>query len=59
MLGIEFDRDASAVQAGARAAGVIVRAAGNNVVMSPPLVITDDQLRRLSQVLIEQVMAFG
>ena len=55
MLGIEFDRDASAVQAGARAAGVIVRAAGNNVVMSPPLVITEEQLSRLAQVVIEQV----
>lgn len=55
MLGIELDRDASSVQAGARADGVIVRAAGNNIVLSPPLVITDEQLETLARVLTTHV----
>lgn len=57
MLGVELDRDAAQVQAGARAAGVIVRASGVNIVLSPPLVISEEQVDRLAQVLIEQVKA--
>jgi PLP-dependent transaminase len=65
MLGIELhDRDpsavqAGAVQAGARADGVIVRASGASIVLSPPLVITERQVDRLVRVLDEQVRACG
>ncbi|TCO54378.1 aspartate aminotransferase family protein [Actinocrispum wychmicini] len=59
MLGIELDRDAASVQAGARADGLIVRAAGNNIVLSPPLVITDDQADTLVRVVSKHVRAIG
>lgn len=55
MLGIELDRDTAPVQAGARADGVIVRASGTNIVLSPPLVITEEQLDTLARVLIKHV----
>ncbi len=52
MLGIELVAgDAAAVQAGCRANGVIVRATGQKVVLSPPLVIEPDQADRLVSVL--------
>lgn len=58
MLGIELhDRDTSGVQAGARADGVIVRAAGTSIVLSPPLVMTDGQADRLVHVLDVHVRA--
>lgn len=41
MLGVEFDRDAASVQATAWSDGVIVRVPGTNVVLPPPLVITE------------------
>lgn len=59
MLGIELDRDATAVQSGARDDGVIVRAAGNTIVLSPPLVITEEQVDTLAQVLSAHVKAAG
>ncbi|SPT63880.1 aspartate aminotransferase family protein [Actinomadura madurae] len=59
MLGVELDRDAAQVQAGARADGVIVRASGANIVLSPPLVITEDQVDTLAQVLIKHVTAIA
>jgi PLP-dependent transaminase len=55
MLGIELDRDATAVQSGARADGVIVRASGNTIVLSPPIVISDEQLDTLARVLSAHV----
>jgi adenosylmethionine-8-amino-7-oxononanoate aminotransferase len=57
MLGIELaeDRDASAVAAGAREDGVIVRATGQKIVMSPPLVIERDQADRIADVLARQL----
>ncbi|MBL1110823.1 aspartate aminotransferase family protein [Streptomyces sp. 110] len=57
MLGIELDRDSSSVQAGARADGVVVRASGPSIVLSPPLVITEQQIDTLAQVLISHVKA--
>ncbi|WP_158880248.1 aspartate aminotransferase family protein [Amycolatopsis anabasis] len=57
MLGVELDRDAASVQSGARADGLIVRAAGNNIVLSPPLVITDEQAGTLVRVVREHVEA--
>ncbi|WP_410652799.1 aspartate aminotransferase family protein [Amycolatopsis sp. cmx-4-54] len=59
MLGIELDRDAASVQAGARTDGVIIRAAGSNIVISPPLVITDEQADTLVDVVSTHVRAAG
>ena len=59
MLGVELDQAAAAVQTGARAQGVLVRASGNNIVISPPLVITEEQVDRLAEVLLEQVRNIG
>ena len=52
-VGVELtgDRDAGRVSAGARRNGVIVRASGQKIVMSPPLVIERDQLDFLADVL--------
>jgi putrescine aminotransferase len=57
MLGIELagDRDAAPVAAGAREDGVIVRATGQKIVMSPPLVIERDQADRVVDVLARQL----
>lgn len=56
MLGIEIDgADAAPVAVGARSAGVIVRATGQKIVLSPPLVVTDAQADRIVSVLTEQV----
>jgi adenosylmethionine-8-amino-7-oxononanoate aminotransferase len=57
MLGIELDedRDAAPVAAGARDDGVIVRATGQKIVMSPPLVVTRDQVDRVVDVLGRQL----
>ncbi|MFC6882264.1 MULTISPECIES: aspartate aminotransferase family protein [Actinomadura] len=58
MLGVEFtDGDTSGVQAGCRAEGVIVRASGSSIVLSPPLVISEEQLDTLARVLTAQVEA--
>jgi putrescine aminotransferase len=52
MLGIEITGDdASPVAAGARAQGVIVRATGQKIVLSPPLVIEQSQVERIAEVL--------
>ncbi|GAB3504598.1 aspartate aminotransferase family protein [Amycolatopsis cihanbeyliensis] len=59
MLGVELDRDAASVQAGARRDGLIVRAAGTNIIISPPLVISDEQARTLVRVVREHVTAAG
>jgi len=59
MLGVELHADASSVQAGARADGVIVRASGTSIVLSPPLVMTDGQADRLVRVLDAHVRACG
>jgi PLP-dependent transaminase len=59
MLGVELHDDASSVQAGARADGVIVRASGTSIVLSPPLVMTDGQADRLVRVLDAHVRACG
>ncbi|TDB89255.1 aspartate aminotransferase family protein [Actinomadura sp. KC216] len=59
MLGVELDpsADAAGVQAGARADGVIVRASGDTIVLSPPLVIDEPQLDTLARVLTKHVAA--
>jgi adenosylmethionine-8-amino-7-oxononanoate aminotransferase len=53
MFGIELSGidDASPVEAGARRRGVIVRATGQKIVMSPPLVVERTQLDRIADAL--------
>ena len=57
MLGIELagDRDGAPVAAGARRNGVIVRASGQKVVLSPPLVIELEQADRIVEVLLAEL----
>ena len=57
MLGIELTdgHDAAPVAAGARDDGVIVRATGQKIVMSPPLVIERAQVERVVDVLARQL----
>jgi PLP-dependent transaminase len=56
MLGIELARgDAAAVQAGCRRSGVIVRATGQKIVLSPPLVIERVQGDRIVQAVSQEV----
>ena len=56
MLGIELSEgDAAGVERGARKAGVIVRATGQKIVLSPPLVIEREQLDRIADVLGEEL----
>jgi adenosylmethionine-8-amino-7-oxononanoate aminotransferase len=59
MLGIELsgDRDAAPVAAGARRNRVIVRASGQKIVMSPPLVIEEAQADRIADVLVAELRA--
>ncbi|WIV53493.1 aspartate aminotransferase family protein [Amycolatopsis nalaikhensis] len=59
MLGIEFDgaTPTAPVQAGCRADGVVVRASGASIVLSPPLVITEAQVDTLADVLCRHVAA--
>jgi PLP-dependent transaminase len=57
MLGIELagDRDAAQVAAGALEQGVVVRASGQKIVMSPPFVIEDDQAGRIVDVVSSEL----
>jgi PLP-dependent transaminase len=57
MLGVELagDRDAAPVAAGALQQGVVVRASGQKIVMSPPFVIEDEQADRVIDVLVEEL----
>jgi putrescine aminotransferase len=57
MLGIELagERDAGPVAAAALERGVVVRASGQKVVMSPPFVIEDAQAGLIVDVLSEEL----
>jgi adenosylmethionine-8-amino-7-oxononanoate aminotransferase len=57
MLGVELDEgvDAAPVAAGALEQGVVVRASGQKIVMSPPLVIEPDQADRIVDTLLDQL----
>lgn len=58
MLGIELSHgDAATVQAGCRESGVIVRATGQKIVLSPPLVIEREQCDRISDALERELRA--
>jgi adenosylmethionine-8-amino-7-oxononanoate aminotransferase len=52
MAGLELQvEDATELSGRIRAAGVIVRATGQKIVMSPPLVISPEQVDRIVDVL--------
>jgi PLP-dependent transaminase len=57
MAGIELHPPADGADLAdrVRAAGVIVRATGQKVVLSPPLVITPEQIDRLAEVLVTEL----
>jgi PLP-dependent transaminase len=57
MAGIELapGYDAAPVAAGARRAGVIVRATAQKIVLSPPLVVEEVQLDRIAEVLSQEL----
>jgi putrescine aminotransferase len=57
MLGIELDadRDAAPVAARARRGRVIVRASGQKIVLSPPLVLEEEQADRIVGVLLGEL----
>jgi PLP-dependent transaminase len=56
MLGIELEAgDASAVQAGCRERGVIVRATGQKIVLSPPFVIEHQHLDHIADSLAAEL----
>ncbi len=57
MLGVELDEglDATPVAAGALARGVVVRASGQKIVMSPPLVIEPEQADRVVDTLLDEL----
>jgi PLP-dependent transaminase len=57
MLGIELagNRDGAPVAAGARSRGVIVRASGQKIVLSPPLVIEREQADTIVEVLLGEL----
>jgi adenosylmethionine-8-amino-7-oxononanoate aminotransferase len=57
MLGVELagERDAAPLAAGALAQGVVVRASGQKIVMSPPFVIEDEQADRVIDVLTQEL----
>ena len=57
MLGVEVEpeRDTAAVAARVLERGVVVRASGQKIVMSPPFVIDDEQADRVVDVLLEEL----
>jgi adenosylmethionine-8-amino-7-oxononanoate aminotransferase len=57
MLGVELagDRDAAPVAAGALEQGVVVRASGQKIVMSPPFVIEEQHADRIVDVLAAEL----
>jgi PLP-dependent transaminase len=57
MLGVELepDLDAGPVAAGALEHGVVVRASGQKIVMSPPLVIESEQADRVVDTLLDEL----
>ena len=61
MLGVELQEglDAAPVAAGALERGVVVRASGQKVVMSPPLVIEPEQADRVVDTLLDELGRLG
>jgi adenosylmethionine-8-amino-7-oxononanoate aminotransferase len=57
MLGVELGEglDAARVATAALERGVVVRASGQKIVMSPPLVITEEQADRVVDVLLSEL----
>jgi len=61
MLGVELegDRDAGPVAARALERGVVVRASGQKIVMSPPLVIEAEQADRVVDTVLDELGRLG
>ena len=61
MLGVELEegRDAAPVAARALERGVVVRASGQKIVMSPPLVIEPEQADRVVDTLLDELAALA
>ena len=61
MLGVELEEglDAAPVAAGALEHGVVVRASGQKIVMSPPLVIEPEQADRVVDTLLDELGRLG
>jgi len=61
MLGVELQEglDAGPVAAGALERGVVVRASGQKIVMSPPLVIEPEQADRVVDTLLDELGKLG
>jgi adenosylmethionine-8-amino-7-oxononanoate aminotransferase len=59
MLGVELEEgiDAGPVAAAALKRGVVVRASGQKIVLSPPLVIEEEQADRVVDTLIDSLGA--
>jgi putrescine aminotransferase len=59
MLGVELaaDRDSGPVARAALGKGVVVRASGQKIVMSPPLVISEEDADRIVDVLLGELAA--
>jgi adenosylmethionine-8-amino-7-oxononanoate aminotransferase len=59
MLGVELaaDRDGGAIARAALGKGVVVRASGQKIVMSPPLVISEEDADRIVDVLLGELAA--
>jgi adenosylmethionine-8-amino-7-oxononanoate aminotransferase len=57
MLGVELQEgvDAAPIAARALERGVVVRASGQKIVMSPPLVIEPEQADRLADTLLDEL----
>jgi adenosylmethionine-8-amino-7-oxononanoate aminotransferase len=57
MLGVELEpeRDAAPVARRALERGVVVRASGQKIVLSPPLVIEEEQADRVADVLLDSL----
>ena len=61
MLGVELEEglDAAPVAAGALERGVVVRASGQKIVLSPPLVIEPEQADRVVDTLLDELGRLG
>jgi putrescine aminotransferase len=60
LFGIETTvSDTAPVQAGCRADGVIVRAMQNFIVLSPPLVMSEDEAATLTASIVKRIAALG
>jgi len=58
MVGVELDRDCAELKADALAAGVIINVTrGRTVRLLPPLIVTDEEVDRIAEVVIDGIRA--